>query len=121
MDNNQVEVIAAAAGTIVDKADGNFDKNCGSNNLMANYLVIQHTDGSRVLYFHMKKNSLTTKAIGQPVALGEYLGVVGSSGNSSGPHLHFEYHMGGHARDPMQRMVGRPSRRNPISDSLLQL
>lgn len=90
MDNDQVEVVAAAAGTIVDKSDGNFDKNCATNSLTANYIVIQHDDGSRILYFHMKKNSLTAKAVGQPVAVGEYLGKVGSSGNSSGPHLHFE-------------------------------
>lgn len=90
MDNNQVEVIAAAAGTVIDKSDGNFDKNCGANSLTANYIVIQHADGSRALYFHLKKNSLTAKTTGQSVAAGEYLGVVGSSGSSSGPHLHFE-------------------------------
>jgi Peptidase family M23 len=38
----------------------------------------------------MKKNSLTTKNIGQTVETGEYLGIVGSSGFSTGPHLHFE-------------------------------
>ena len=92
MDNNLVEVVAAAAGTIVDKHDGEFDKNCAgvSSTLTANYMVIQHTDGSRTLYLHMKKNSLTVKTIGQSVAIGEYLAVVGSSGSSSGPHLHFE-------------------------------
>lgn len=90
MDNNQVQVIAAAAGAIIDKSDGNFDKNCGTNSLTANYIAIQHADGSVALYFHMKKNSLTPKSVGQSVAVGEYLGVVGSSGNSSGPHLHFE-------------------------------
>ena len=90
MDNNLVEVIAAAAGTILDKADGNTDKNCGATSLLANYIMIGHPDGSRALYFHMKKNSVTNKAIGETVATGEYLGVVGSSGNSSGPHLHFE-------------------------------
>lgn len=90
LDHDEVEVISAAAGTIIDKVDGNFDKNCGANNLQANYLVIQHADGSRVLYFHMKKHSLTSKSIGQTVIQGEFLGVVGSSGNSSGPHLHFE-------------------------------
>ncbi|MBL7828441.1 MAG: peptidoglycan DD-metalloendopeptidase family protein [Saprospiraceae bacterium] len=90
LDSSQVEVIAAAPGVIIDKNDGQFDRNCGVNNLPANYVILQHTDGSRTLYWHMKKNSVTSKAIGQSVATGEYLGVVGSSGSSSGPHLHFE-------------------------------
>jgi len=90
MDNNQVDVIAAAAGTILDKADGNFDRNCASNSLTANYVIIKHADGSCALYWHMKSGSVTTKAIGQPISVGEYLGVVGSSGSSTGPHLHFE-------------------------------
>jgi murein DD-endopeptidase MepM/ murein hydrolase activator NlpD len=90
MDNSQVEIIAAAPGTILNKADGNFDRNCASNALPANYVIIQHADGSRALYWHMKNGSVTTKAIGQTVVAGEYLGVIGSSGSSSGPHLHFE-------------------------------
>ena len=85
-----MEVIAAAAGTIIDKADGNFDRNCSSNSMTANYVIVQHDDGSYALYWHMKSGSITTKAIGQTVLTGEYLGVVGSSGSSSGPHLHFE-------------------------------
>jgi murein DD-endopeptidase MepM/ murein hydrolase activator NlpD len=92
MDNSQVEVIAAAAGTIIDKNDGAYDRNCvgvGSS-LPANYVIIQHSDGSVALYWHMKNGAITTKAIGQTVTAGEYLGVVGSSGSSSGPHLHFE-------------------------------
>ncbi len=90
MDNSQVEIIAAAPGIILDKADGNFDRNCASNTLPANYVIIQHSDGTRALYWHMKSGSVTTKAIGQTVVVGEYLGVIGSSGSSSGPHLHFE-------------------------------
>lgn len=94
MDNNQVEVIAAAAGTIVQKADGNFDRNCATNSLTANSIIIQHADGSQALYWHMKKNSVTSKIVGQTVVAGEYLGVVGSSGSSTGPHLHFEIRSG---------------------------
>ncbi len=90
MENNMVEVIAAAAGTIVDVHDGEFDRNCSSNQLTANHVIIQHADGSVALYWHMKNGSVTTKTIGQTVEAGEYLGVVGSSGSSSGPHLHFE-------------------------------
>lgn len=90
MDSSLVEVIAAAPGTIIDKHDGEFDRNCSVNNLTANYVVIQHADGSRALYWHMKKGSVSSKAIGASVSVGEYLGVAGSSGSSSGPHLHFE-------------------------------
>lgn len=90
MDHNLVEVIAAAPGVVLDKHDGEFDKNCATNTMMPNYVVVKHADGSRALYLHMKKNSLTNKAIGESVAVGEFIGVVGSSGNSSGPHLHFE-------------------------------
>ncbi len=90
MDHSQVEVIAAAAGTIIAKDDGNFDRNCVSNILPANYVIIQHADGSCALYWHMKSGAVTTKAVGQTVVTGEYLGVVGSSGSSGGPHLHFE-------------------------------
>jgi murein DD-endopeptidase MepM/ murein hydrolase activator NlpD len=92
MDHNQVLVVAAAAGTIIDKHDGEYDRNClgAGSNVPANYVIIQHSDGSNALYWHMKKGAVTTKAIGQTVSAGEYLGVVGSSGSSSGPHLHFE-------------------------------
>jgi hypothetical protein len=90
MDNNQVEVIAAAPGTIINRVDGNFDKNCDWSNGNANYITIQHADGSVAMYWHLKLNSLTSKQIGQTVVSGEYLGIVGSSGASSAPHLHFE-------------------------------
>ncbi len=92
VDSNSILVIAAAAGTIIDKHDGEFDRNCvgvGSG-LSANYIIIQHADGSLALYWHMKKNSITSKTIGQTVVVGEKIGVVASSGSSSGPHLHFE-------------------------------
>jgi murein DD-endopeptidase MepM/ murein hydrolase activator NlpD len=92
MERNIVQVIAAASGTIIAKSDGNFDQNCafctGACNWNAVYVM--HTDGSVAWYGHMKSGSLTTKLVGQQVVSGEYLGVVGSSGNSTGPHLHFE-------------------------------
>ncbi len=90
----EVQVVAAAAGTIIQRQNTvPKDNNCptgDSVNGLGNYIVLGHADGRFTIYGHMKYNSLTAKPVGQTVALGEYLGTVGSSGNSSGPHVHFE-------------------------------
>lgn len=90
MDNNEVEIIAAAPGQILYTYDGQFDRSCDFNNNFWNTVYVQHADGSVAAYGHMKNGSVTTKSIGEMVEEGEYLGIVGSSGNSTGPHLHFE-------------------------------
>jgi murein DD-endopeptidase MepM/ murein hydrolase activator NlpD len=90
MDRDQGINIAAAEGQILDKNDGAFDRNCGFNSSTPNYIALQHDDGSETWYLHMKEGSLTTKNIGDMVTQGEFLGVIGSSGSSTVPHLHFE-------------------------------
>ena len=90
MDNDQIEVVAAAAGTLILKQDGYFDRNCSFNSNPWNAVYDRHADGSVAWYGHLKVGSLTTKPIGDPVEAGDYLGVVGSSGSSTGPHLHLE-------------------------------
>jgi murein DD-endopeptidase MepM/ murein hydrolase activator NlpD len=92
MYQNAVQIVSAAAGTIIAKHDGNADQNCAfcTSACFWNAVYIMHSDGSVAWYGHMKTNSLTPKAVGQTVAAGEYLGIVGSSGNSTGPHLHLE-------------------------------
>lgn len=90
MDLDQGMNIAASDGQIVDKNDGVFDKNCTFNNDLPNYIILQHSDGSLSGYLHMKNGSLTSKGIGDSVTQGEFLGVIGSSGSSTLPHLHFE-------------------------------
>ena len=51
----------------------------------------------------MKNGPLTAKPVGATVTQDEYLGIVGSSGNSTGPHLHFEiYNAGNQLQDPYQ-------------------
>ena len=90
MDAGQVDVIAAADGVIIYKEGSNFDRNCDFSNPNWNVVVLQHSDGTTTTYGHLKTNSLTTKSIGSTVLKGEFLGKVGSSGSSNGPHLHFE-------------------------------
>lgn len=101
MSEQKVEVIAAAPGRIIGKDDGNADQSCGFNNNPWNAVYVEHSDGSVAWYGHLKNGSTTTKAVGDSVSRGEYLGVVGSSGNSTGPHLHMElYDSAGNPADP---------------------
>jgi len=90
VDEDGLEVIAASGGQIINKNDGAYDRNCSFNNDPWNAVYIRHNDGSVAWYGHLKNGSLTTKNVGDSVTQGEYLGIVGSSGNSTGPHLHFE-------------------------------
>jgi murein DD-endopeptidase MepM/ murein hydrolase activator NlpD len=101
MDRGEVEIVAVAPGQIIYRNDGMFDRSCGFNNDNWNAILVQHADGSRVWYGHMKNGSVTPKQVGDMVVQGEYLGVVGSSGNSTGPHLHLEtYDSLGHLIEP---------------------
>lgn len=78
MAQNAVEIVAAAPGVIIAKDDGYGDKNCSMcTNCSWNAVYVMHADGSVAWYGHMKIFSLTAKAVGQTVAAGEYLGVVG--------------------------------------------
>lgn len=95
LERGEVEAVAAQAGTVVFKADGNFDRNCTLGSQAANRVYVRHDDGLTAQYLHLKSGSLTAKAVGERVAQGEFIGVVGSSGSSTGPHLHFEVVDGG--------------------------
>jgi murein DD-endopeptidase MepM/ murein hydrolase activator NlpD len=103
-DEQRVEVIAAADGTILGKDDGHPDHSCVQDpSLQWNAVYIQHPDGSIAWYGHLQNGSLTAKAPGQTVVRGEYLGLMGSAGNSSVPHLHLElYDSAGFLNDPYQ-------------------
>ncbi len=92
MDQNMVDVVAAAPGIILAKDDGNPDRSCNGAVQSTNWnaVYVQHNDGSVAWYGHLKQNSLTFKPVGSTVESGEYLGAVGSSGFSTAPHLHLE-------------------------------
>lgn len=90
MDTDGFIVIAAADGTIIERRDGEPDRQCAfDDDARTNLIVLQHDDGSVTIYAHMKNGSVTPRSVGDRVETGDYLGVVGSSGTSTGPHLHF--------------------------------
>ena len=91
--------IAAALGTNIFAANGGKVIVAGwSSKGYGNYVVIDHGGGKSTLYAHMSK-ILTTK--GATVAKGDVIGLCGSTGWSTGPHLHFEILINGNHTNPM--------------------
>ncbi len=87
------DIVAAADGVVVSTADGYFDQ-CGGGfcdgaTAFGNYVRILHNDGNYTYYAHMKKGSVAV-SMGDNVTCGQVIGKIGSSGNSTAPHLHFE-------------------------------
>jgi murein DD-endopeptidase MepM/ murein hydrolase activator NlpD len=92
--------IAAPVGTpIVAAADGVVTVSGHDSGGFGNRVDIQHADGTRTLYGH---NSRLLVAVGQHVKQGQQIAAMGSTGRSTGPHLHFEFHVsGGSAVNPV--------------------
>jgi murein DD-endopeptidase MepM/ murein hydrolase activator NlpD len=75
------EILAAAAGKVVVSRSGGWNGGYG------NYLVIEHANGTQTLYAHLLNNLVSA---GQSVKQGQVVGTMGSTGRSTGNHLHFE-------------------------------
>lgn len=89
--------LAAASGTkVVSVADGTVSET-GYGSINGNYIKITHADGFVTHYAHLK--SIGVKK-GQKVKAGEKIGAVGSTGYSTGPHLHFEVRKNGLVVNP---------------------
>jgi murein DD-endopeptidase MepM/ murein hydrolase activator NlpD len=71
-------------------------------------IEIQHANGYKTAYFHLHKAAVKS---GQAVAQGELIGYEGNSGNSTGPHLHFEIHKNGQPVNPALYVRELSSRR----------
>jgi murein DD-endopeptidase MepM/ murein hydrolase activator NlpD len=97
-----VPVLCAAAGSVEYAHDGEFDRETSwRNDATPNMVSVAHDDGTSAWYLHMRRNSVRVTA-GSAVAVGDTLGFVGSSGYSSGPHLHFEVRSSNGTIDPYQ-------------------
>lgn len=81
-------IYAMKGGTVVRSA---YDSGYG------NYVIIEHENGIRTLYAHCSKRKVKT---GDTVRKGQVIALVGSTGNSTGPHLHLEIRRGGCRYDP---------------------
>ncbi|MGI6083898.1 MAG: murein hydrolase activator EnvC family protein [Acetivibrionales bacterium] len=89
---------AAASGKVICAAW----RSGGSGNTV----IIDHGGGITTLYFHIKNGGILVKE-GQKVAAGDVIAKVGSTGLSTGPHLHFEVRKNGVRQDPLNYVKGK--------------
>jgi len=87
-------VIAAREGTVVA---------AGDDPVLGSRIILEHEGGLRTIYGHLSSISVV---LNQTVQSGTIIGAVGSTGLSTGPHLHFEIRLSGKARDPSSYLPG---------------
>lgn len=87
--HNAVDLAAPIGTPIMASADGTviLSRTGGYNGGYGTYVVISHTNGTQTVYGHMSDNYV---AVGQKVSQGEMIGRIGMTGNTTGPHVHFE-------------------------------
>ena len=90
--------IARPSGYTIKAADNGVVKTAGSHSTYGNYIVIDHNNGFETLYAHLSKIDVSE---GQIVAQGAAIGVMGSTGRSTGTHLHLEIHKDGAEVNPL--------------------
>lgn len=74
-------IVASASGSVIISRSGGWNGGYG------NYVVVRHNNGTQTLYAHTSKNIVWN---GQYVVQGQVIAYIGSTGRSTGPHLHFE-------------------------------
>lgn len=88
----------AGYGAAVYAADSGTVITAQYNSARGNYIVINHGNGMQTWYQHLSSMNVT---VGQTVARGQVIGNVGTTGISTGPHLHFEVHVNGVPVNPL--------------------
>ena len=86
-------IYAAKSGVVIHAAKGT-----GSSWSYGNYVIVSHSDGTSTLYAHMSRIGCKE---GQTVKQGDVVGYVGTTGRSTGNHLHFEIRSGSTRKDPV--------------------
>jgi murein DD-endopeptidase MepM/ murein hydrolase activator NlpD len=103
-------IYAAHSGTLGYKIDGFGDGFYGSTDGggFGNHVRLDHAENMATWYGHMTIGSVTTKSVGSSIACSEQIGGVGTSGSSTGLHLHFEPRVSGVGDDPYTGSCGGP-------------
>ena len=95
----------APMGTPIHAAGDGVVVFAGVESGYGNYTCINHGNGIATCYGHQ---SLLLVKVGDQVKRGQVIGLVGSTGYSTGPHLHFEVRINGAVTDPLPWLIGAP-------------
>ncbi|MNT34302.1 Murein DD-endopeptidase MepM [compost metagenome] len=95
---------AAATGTPIRASGDGVVDSVGSQNGYGNVVVLKHWANYSTAYAHMSRFASGLKK-GQKVSQGDVIGYVGTTGWSTGAHLHYEFRVGGVAQDPSKLNV----------------
>lgn len=95
--------IAANAGTEVRAIDDGTVEKSTYNQYSGNFIIISHTGGYTSSYAHLAESRVTA---GQKIKKGDIIGLVGSTGAATGPHLHMEIRNDGTPVNPMELIDG---------------
>ena len=90
--------LAVSAGTPIRASMGGKVSTAGWSNTYGNYVIISHSNGYQTLYAHMQKYTVKK---GETVNQGQNIGYVGSTGYSTGPHLHFSVYKNSNLVSPL--------------------
>lgn len=112
-DNTTDYIIAFAGGYVL----GVLNTCAGKTPSTGNYVKIMHDGGETTVYYHMAKGTVKVKA-GDTVRAGDVLGYMGSTGNSTGAHLHFGIMVDGEYVDPEPYLRGEKELRHPEATEL---
>lgn len=96
--------IAAGTGTPIHAALAGTATAVGYAGTAGNRVRLRHSPHLETVYMHLSRFAIRA---GQTVAQGQVIGYVGSTGRSSGPHLHFEVHVDGKPVDPLKGWISR--------------
>ncbi|MDX9724183.1 MAG: peptidoglycan DD-metalloendopeptidase family protein, partial [Myxococcota bacterium] len=95
------QVLAVGDGTVSYRYDDCNCEGCSCNGGWGNAIVIDHGNGDYSKYTHLVYQSIPSWIqVGTPVCRGLHIGAIGSTGNSTGPHLHFQFQSGGALNSP---------------------
>ena len=96
--------IANSTGTPIKAAATGTDVYSGYKGSYGNLIIVAHTNSIQTYYAHCSRLYVS---VGQTVTQGQVIGAVGSTGNSTGPHLHLEVRVNGVAKNPQNYVYGR--------------